>query len=94
MKYRRRPAAAGHPDVCLLYTSRFFLRTTFGQAVKNLNDHYENIRIVHGEKKKDRLSLYNLLSETVNQNSKDKKPSPQLAGALARAVLELSLIHI
>lgn len=67
---------------------RFFLRTTFGQAVKNLNDHYENIRIVHGEKKKDRLSLYNLLSETVNQNSKDKKPSPQLAGALARAVLE------
>ncbi|EKC70921.1 CRISPR-associated protein, Csd1-type, partial [human gut metagenome] len=67
---------------------RFFLRTTFGGMAQNLSRHYENIRVSHGPKNKDYLSLWNLLSETVNQKSKDKTPSPQLAGNLARAVLE------
>lgn len=31
--------------------------------------------------------MWRLLSETVNKNSKDKKPSPQLAGDMLRAVL-------
>lgn len=67
---------------------RFFLVSTFGRIVRNLKRHYENISIVHGPKEKDHLSLWRLISETVNQNSRDKKPAPQLAGDLARAVLE------
>ena len=67
---------------------RFFLRSTFGKIAENLNRHYENIKIVHAPEAKNYLSLWNLISETVNQKSKDKKPSPQLAGSLAKAVLE------
>ena len=67
---------------------RFFLISTFGRIVRNLQKHYENISVAHGPKEKDHLSLWRLTSETVNQNSKDKKPAPQLSGDLARAVLE------
>lgn len=55
---------------------RFFLRSTFGKVAENLSAHYENIRIVHGAKSKDHLSLENLISETVSQKSKQKKPAP------------------
>lgn len=67
---------------------RFFLSGSFGRFVTNLSRHYENIRIVHGPKEEDSLPLWRLTAETVNQNAKDKKPAPQLAGDLARAVLE------
>lgn len=66
---------------------RFFLRNTFGTLMKNVNEHYERLKI-------DRpsfaptgyLPLWQLLAETVNQSARDKKPSPVMAGATARAI--------
>lgn len=66
---------------------RFFLRNTFGTLMKNVNAHYERLKI-------DRpsfaptgyLPLWQLLAETVNQSARDKKPSPVMAGATARAI--------
>ena len=66
---------------------RFFLRNSFGALMKNVNDHYERMEIVRPAYKKfSYLPLWALLQETVNLNSRDKSPSPVMAGAAARAV--------
>lgn len=66
---------------------RFFLKNTFGKLMENVNAHYKRLEI-------DRpsfaptgyLPLWQLLAETVNQSARDKKPSPVMAGATARAI--------
>ena len=63
---------------------RFFLRDSFGVLMRNVNDHYERLEIVGG--RYEMLPLWALLRETVNLNSRDKMPSPAMAGATARAV--------
>ena len=63
---------------------RFFLRDTFGRLMRNVNAHYERLRIVGS--RYDMLPLWAMLRETVNLNSRDKSPSPAMAGATARAV--------
>lgn len=63
---------------------RFFLRSSFGQLMANVNAHHERCEIVGG--KWDVIPLWKLLSETVNQNSKDKSPSSVMAGSVARAI--------
>ncbi len=63
---------------------RFFLRDSFGALMRNVNDHYERLEIVGG--RYEMLPLWALLRETVNLNSRDKVPSPAMAGATARAV--------
>ncbi len=66
---------------------RFFLRDTFGGLMKNVNGHYERLEIVRpSDAKPGVLSLWALLQETVNQKSRDKSPSPAMAGATVRAV--------
>ena len=66
---------------------RFFLRDSFGRLMRNVNEHYERLEIVRpAYAKPGLLSLWALLRETVNLNSKDKSPSPAMAGATARAV--------
>lgn len=66
---------------------RFFYRNTFGNLMKNINKHYERLKIVKpAYEKYEMIPLWALLRETVNQNSRDKKVSPVLAGATARAV--------
>ena len=66
---------------------RFFLRNSFGALMKNVNDHYERMEIVRPAYKKfSYLPLWAMLQETVNLNSRDKSPSPVMAGAAARAV--------
>ena len=65
---------------------RFFYRNSFGALMKNVNDHYERLRI-EGERS-DTLPLWALLRETVNPSASDKTPSPVLSGAVTRAVLE------
>ena len=66
---------------------RFFLRDSFGKLMQNVNEHYERLEIVKPAYAKGGvLSLWALLRETVNLNSKDKSPSPVMAGATARAV--------
>lgn len=67
---------------------RFFYRSTFGEIVRNLKKHYEDIRIVpDGSNKWGDIPLWALLRETVNSKSTDKNPLPQLAGDVAKSML-------
>lgn len=67
---------------------RFFLQDSFGAFVKNTEEHNERLRIVRpAYDKSETLGLWSLLNETVNQNARDKVPSPQMAGDVLRAIL-------
>lgn len=67
---------------------RFFLHNTFRGFLWNIQAHYDRLEIVRPSFDKfERLPLWKLLSETVNQNSRDKSPAPNMAGAALRAVL-------
>lgn len=67
---------------------RFFLRSTFGQILRNILEHQRRLEIIHPNfDKRATLSLWSLLNETVNQNARDKSPSPVLSGELLRAIL-------
>lgn len=66
---------------------RFFLRDTFGNLMRNVNDHYERLEIVGA--KYDTFPIWALLRETVRKptpGSKPQMPSPAMAGATARAI--------
>lgn len=66
---------------------RFFLKGRFGSFMKNINDHHERMRIDKPSFDKfETVPLWKMLSETVNQNARDKSASPILSGAVARAV--------
>ena len=66
---------------------RFFLRDSFGKLMENVNAHYERLEIVRPAYEKfNYLPLWAMLRETVNLNSRDKSPSPAMAGTAARAV--------
>ncbi len=67
---------------------RFFLRDSFGRFAANMRDHHERLEIARPKFDERRLlSFWQLLDETVNQKSRDKKPIPNLVGELERAVL-------
>lgn len=67
---------------------RFFYRRSFGEIVRNLKCHYENIQIVSdGRSKWNTTPLWALLRETVNQKASDKSPLPQLAGDVMKSML-------
>ena len=67
---------------------RFFLQDTFGNLLTHLLEHYKRLEIVKPSYlENSTLPLWKLLNETVNQNSRDKKASPPMAGATARAIL-------
>lgn len=67
---------------------RFFLRNTFGFLLRNVMEHHERLRIVRPSYDKfETIPLWKLLDETVNQNSKNKAPVPNLAGETLRAIL-------
>lgn len=71
---------------------RFFLQDNFGSLLKHLLEHYERLKIVKPSyMENDALPIWRLLNETVNQNSRDKKASPPMAGAMVRAILTGSL---
>lgn len=71
---------------------RFFLRDSFGSLMKNVNAHYERLMIAGS--RYELLPLWALLRETVNLNSRDKEPSPVMAGAVARAVFSGGLYPV
>lgn len=67
---------------------RFFLQDTFGSFAANLEKHQKRLEIVRPAfDERDGLSVWSLLRETANPNSRDKKPPEPLVGALLRAVL-------
>ena len=71
---------------------RFFLRNTFGNFLRNVQAHQDRLEIVRPAYDKfETLPLWKLLSETVNQNARDKSPAPDLAGEVLRAILNDTL---
>lgn len=67
---------------------RFFLCNSFGAFLRNVQAHYERMEIVRPSYDPfPTLPLWKLLSETVNQNSRDKSPAPGLSGEVLRAIL-------
>lgn len=69
---------------------RFFLQNSFGTFVAQYQKHQERLKIVPLDGR-EHLSLWRLLKETVNPNSRDKAAQPQLIGDMLRAVLTGSL---
>ena len=67
---------------------RFFLRSSFGNFLRNVNAHLQRLEIARPNFDRETPTLWRLLNETVNQNARDKAPSPVLAGELLRAVLD------
>lgn len=66
---------------------RFFYRSAFGELMKNVNAHHERMEIVRPSYDRyQTIPLWAMLRETVNQKSRDKTPSPVMAGAAARAI--------
>lgn len=68
---------------------RFFLRNSFGAFVRNVQAHQGRLEIVRPSFDRfETLPIWKLLDETVNQNARDKSPSPGMAGEVLRAILE------
>ena len=67
---------------------RFFYENSFGNILKNISEHYKRMEIIRPQwEQKEFLSVRELLFETVNKNSKDKKPVPNMATMTFRAIL-------
>lgn len=69
-------------------TIRFFMVNSFGNILRHINEHYERLNIIRPSYDKfSILPVWKLLSETVNQNARDKSPSPQMAADTFKAIL-------
>lgn len=67
---------------------RFFYENSFGNILKNISEHYERMEIIRPKwEQKEYLSVREMLFETVNKNSKDKKPVSNMATMTFRAML-------
>jgi len=67
---------------------RFFLRNTFGGFLEHIEAHRARLKISRPNYAKYEVpSLNSLLDATVNQNSRDKQASPEMAGEMLRAIL-------
>lgn len=67
---------------------RFFLKNSFGAFIRNIQAHQQRLEIVRPSFDKfETIPLWKLLDETVNQNSRDKSPTPGMAGETLRAIL-------
>lgn len=74
------------PNAARLSVS-FFLRNEFGSFIRNVNEHYERMKIAKSKFDKfDTLPIWAMLNETVNPKSQDKKPNSVLAKSTARAI--------
>lgn len=67
---------------------RFFYQDSFGNILRYLKEHYDRMEIVRSAKDLNPyLGTWRMLSETVNKNSKDKKPASNMAGAVLQSIL-------
>ena len=75
------------PNAARLSVS-FFYENSFGNILKNIQKHYYRMEMVRPSwEEREYLGVRGMLYETVNQNSKDKKPIPNLPGAVLKAIL-------
>lgn len=67
---------------------RFFLRNSFGQFIRSVKAHYDRLEIVRPSFDPfDNIPVWRMLKETVNSNSREKKPAADMAGDTLRAIL-------
>lgn len=67
---------------------RFFLQGVFGDFLKHVARHHEQMEIVRPKwEKRKHIPMWRLLQETVNAKSTIQMASPLMAGAMFRAVL-------
>ena len=67
---------------------RFFLRNSFGQFIRSVKAHYDRLEIVRPSFDPfDNIPVWRMLKETVNPNSREKKPAADMAGDTLRAFL-------
>ena len=67
---------------------RFFLRNSFGQFIRSVKAHYDRLEIVRPSFDPfDNIPVWRMLKETVNTNSREKKPAADMAGDTLRAIL-------
>ena len=67
---------------------RFFLRNSFGQFIRSVKAHYDWLEIVRPSFDPfDNIPVWRMLKETVNPNSREKKPAADMAGDTLRAIL-------
>lgn len=67
---------------------RFFYENSFGNILKNTSEHYKRMEVVRPAwETRQYLGIRDMLYETVNKNSKDKKPVSNMAAMTFRAVL-------
>lgn len=67
---------------------RFFLQASFGNILKNVMRHVEDMQIIcPAYRKKKHIPLWLMLMATVSPKSKDKAASPLLAGATLKSIL-------
>lgn len=67
---------------------RFFLRNSFGQFIRSVKAHYDRLEIVRPSFDPfDNIPVWRMLKETVNPNSREKKPAADMSGDTLRAIL-------
>ncbi len=67
---------------------RFFYENSFGNILKNISEHYQRMEIVRPKwEPRQYPGIREMLYETVNKNSNDKKPVSNMAAMTFRAVL-------
>lgn len=67
---------------------RFFYQDSFGKILEHISEHYERMKIVQPSWEiREYMSIRDMLMETVNQNSRDKSPIPNMAAMVMQAVL-------
>lgn len=69
-------------------TVRFFFANSFGFILKNIIKFFKDFKIVrHKKDLKENLSVWQILQETANKKSKEKKVSASITAALMRSAL-------
>ena len=67
---------------------RFFYQNSFGNILENLEKHYQRLNIPKPKwAEMEYLGVDDMLKETVNQKSKDKKPVANMAAMVLEAIL-------
>ena len=67
---------------------RFFYQNSFGNVLRNFKNHYQRLEVPKPKwAEMEYLGVDDMLKETVNQKSKDKKPVANMAAMVLEAVL-------
>ena len=66
---------------------RFFLKSTFGDVIANLDKHYQRLQIAHHDRDTKYLSPLRLVRDVSNPNTKNAAEVDILVGSLMRSIL-------